>query len=90
MSFDLREWDYRRCKGTITSYVARGRGMPERIAKSIRTTMTSGHFGRAEVAQMLAETERDAVQPFLDARWNQLERLDRFRDIKIALDQALA
>jgi hypothetical protein len=89
MSIDIRQWDYKRCKGMITSFVAQGDGIPERIAKSIRTTIAGGHVARAAVEQMLAETNTETVQPFLGARWNQPERLERFRDIESTLRQTL-
>jgi hypothetical protein len=82
---DFNEWNYERCKGQAASYVARGRGTPDRIAKSVLTTMAKGNLDRESLERILDEIESESVLPFLDPPWNQPERLERFRAIKDGL-----
>ena len=87
MSFNIREWDYSRCKGSVSSYVARGTGKPETISKSIATTIRQGHLARADVDRMLAEIERD-TEAFVRQNWSDpVGRVQRLGAIKAALRQ---
>jgi hypothetical protein len=87
MAFNIREWDFRRCKGTVATYVARGTGKPETISKSIATTVRKGHLARADIDQMLAEIERD-TEVFVQAQWSDpAGRVQRLGTIKVALSQ---
>lgn len=86
MLLDFNEWNYARCKGRITAYVSRGKEKPERIIKSIRTTMAKGNLGSEALERILQEVERESVQPFLGEPWNQPKRLERFRLIKEQLE----
>ncbi|HXG50823.1 MAG TPA: hypothetical protein VNN77_05370 [candidate division Zixibacteria bacterium] len=85
MLLDFNGWNYERCKGQAVSYVARGRGKPDRIANSVRTTMAKGNLDRESLERMLGEIESETVRPFFGSPWNQPERLDRFRAIKDGL-----
>ncbi len=85
MLLDVREWNYARCKGQVVSYVAKGRGIPDRIIKSIWTTVSKGNLNLADFQRMLAEIESESVMPFLRAPWNQPERLKRFQTVSDSL-----
>ena len=82
MFLDFSQWNYERCKGLVISYVVKGRGHPERIAKSIRTTMSRGNLSHEALDQMLIEIDKETVQPALTPPWNQPERMERFQLIK--------
>ena len=87
MSLEIREMDYRRCKGMIASFVARGNAKPETIRKSIGTTVGRGGLGWADVDQMLAEVERD-TQAFVRSQFSDpAGRVERLGTIKTALHQ---
>jgi len=89
MSYDLNEWNLAWCKGLISSYVARGQDRPERIAKSLATTMAKGELDRNSLQGMLTVIERESVQPFLGPQWNQPERLERFQAVRSAIHLTL-
>lgn len=88
MLLDFREWNYARCKGRIAAFVARADEKPERIIKSIQTTIAKGNLDHTALERMLAEVESQSVKPFLGPPWNQPERLERFTVIKDLISQS--
>ncbi|MGO9267623.1 MAG: hypothetical protein ACLQBA_22525 [Candidatus Binataceae bacterium] len=82
---DIVEWNSNLLKGRIASHVARGTDNRKAIIKSIRTTLAKGNLAPEALPRILDEVERDSVQPFLKPPWNQPERLERFRLLKIDL-----
>ena len=85
MTFNFEEFEYRICKGRLRSYVARAKEPPDRIAKAIRTFLSSARIREDDVERMLNEVQRESVIPFLDPPWNQPQRQERFQLIKDAL-----
>jgi hypothetical protein len=92
MPQDQNGWIYKWCKGLICSYVARGSNKPETIGKSLATTMANGEIDRNALEEILKAIDEETVQPFLgrlEPRWNQPERLERFRAVRSAIHMTL-
>jgi hypothetical protein len=86
----IAEWDRKRCRGMMDSFVARGTGDPDIIAKSIQSTVENGHLNRVVVDLILSDIDRETVRPFLSGQWSRPERLERFRALKDSLQDKLS
>ena len=89
---DISEWHYRCLEGRIAKHVARGTDNPSVIIKTALSMLAKGKIRPAALQSMLADIDKRSVQPFLHApgRWNQPDRISRFKFIEASLHFAAA
>ena len=76
---EIAQWYYSMAKGKIVGCVL-GNENPERVLKYLRTLVKKGEVTPDQLDEMIAEVERETVEPFLRSPWNQPERGQRFQD----------
>ena len=74
-------------EGRIAKHVARGTDHPKAIIKTAQSMLAKGKIGSPALRRMLAEIDKNSVQPFLHApgQWNQPDGATRFKFIEAAL-----
>jgi hypothetical protein len=62
----LKEMHYRRCKGIIRAYIARGKEkmLPTIAVKTLRTALERGQISPQNLQNMIFEVEKEAVEAF--------------------------
>lgn len=59
--FDIRDMQYKRAKGILAKYVARGNRTPEVVAKTIHTDTRKGRLSQEDIRKLLGEVEEQTL-----------------------------
>ena len=79
---EIEDWHYATQKGRIASFVARGRGNPSMISKTLKTLGGKGELSEQDLNRIILEVEKETIEAFAnDASYaSRKERLARLRE----------